>query len=406
MIFNEPAYFGLIAVAAVLFRFLPQALRPWWLFVGGVLFYAYFSPAFVAVLLLEMALVFVVARFAGAKGARGSIALAVGLLVALGALIVYKYGGLLVRSASVAGLKGLPTFEDLRLPLAISFFTFEFVHYLVDARRGELPEHSATDFMAFALFIPTMVAGPIKRFQGFSAQAREARATPDDAAIGTRRLLTGLVKKVVLADTLLLWVAPLTTSRALAESTRLQVVAALIAYSLMIYLDFSGYSDIAIGSARLFGIVVPENFSWPYLKTNIADFWRSWHMSLTSWITDYVYKPLGGSRCGTGRQCLNLMTAMAVSGIWHGAAWNFLGWGLFHGTLLAGHRVWCLRVRPRLLPADREEERDDQRLAARALGLVGGLASGVLTFSLVTLGWGLFAMPFSRFVAMFEKLVP
>ncbi|HSK48009.1 MAG TPA: MBOAT family O-acyltransferase [Coriobacteriia bacterium] len=398
MIFNEPAFFVALAVSVLVFRFLPAAAKPWWLFLTGILFYAYFSPAFVAVLLAEIVLVYVLGGIVRRRGNGATLAFAAGLVITIGLLMVYKYGGLLSSTATGAGANGLPTFEDVRLPLAISFFTFEFVHYLVDAREGRLPEHAAEDFLGFALFIPTMVAGPIKRFQGFYCQVREARTSAEDLTEGTTRILVGLAKKVVLADTLMLWTEPLTAQAALEAATRLDIVVALVAYSLRIYLDFSGYSDIAIGSARLFGLKVPENFAWPYLKTNIADFWRSWHISLTGWIRDYVYVPLGGSRCATWRQCVNLIAAFAVSGIWHGAAWNFLGWGLYHGTLMAGHRVYTLKLKPQLPVVANP-------LLQRTIAGTRALAAGVLTFSLVSLGWGLFAMPFSRFVIMLRQLV-
>ncbi len=396
MIFNELAYFALIALSALAFRWLPPRLKPWWLFASGVLFYAYFSPAFVVILMVELAAVWVLGGFVRRGGTRARLAFAAGLAVCLGALFLYKYAGLVSRTVGAVGVESLPTFETLRLPLAISFFTFEFVHYLVDARRGTLPDHATEDFLGFALFVPTMVAGPIKRFQGFWGQVRVARADAEDVNAGVTRILTGLVKKIVLADTLTLWITPLASTDGLYSASRMEIVVALVAYAFRIYFDFSGYSDIAIGSARLFGVRVPENFDWPYLKTDIAAFWRSWHMSLTSWIRDYVYIPLGGSRCSLPRQCLNLLAAFAISGLWHGAAWNFLGWGLYHGALLAGHRVYTVKLKP-LLPMPAED--------ARVLRGAGMLASGVFTFALVTLGWGLFAMPFARFVEMLRMLV-
>jgi alginate O-acetyltransferase complex protein AlgI len=167
-------------------------------------------------------------------------------------------------------------------------------------------------------------------------------------------------------------------------------------------MDFSGYSDIAIGSAMLFGIHVPENFKWPYLRRNIAEFWRHWHMSLTSWITDYVYKPLGGNRRGLALTAVNAMIAMAVSGLWHGAQWHFLVWGLFHGALLAGFRLWeGLAKKPLLatVPALRSGP------IGAGLRVAGGLVGGVATFALVTVGWGLFVMPVDRFMLMLGRFM-
>ena len=305
----------------------------------------------------------------------------------------------------MAGLftgRALPSFPALVLPLAISFFTFEFVHYVVDARRGALPEHGFADFLAFMLFFPTMVAGPIKRFQDFQPQIAAARADATAVSEGITRITVGLAKKICLADTLTPATALLQSSSGVASARPADILVALLAFAAKIYMDFSGYSDIAIGSARLFGIRVPENFAWPYLRRNIAEFWRHWHMSLTSWITDYVYKPLGGNRRGLPRTALNVVIAMAVSGLWHGAQWHFVVWCLFHGALLAGFRAWEGLVKDPLVA--RVPWLAEGR-AARALGAAGTALGGVITFALVTIGWGLFAMPLDRFVLMIGRLL-
>jgi alginate O-acetyltransferase complex protein AlgI len=402
MIFGEWVYGLFLVVAATTFRFLPERARPWWLAACGLAFYAYYSPAFIWLLALEIVVV-----FALVKGVRRSAwAFAVALVVTIGTLVAYKYAGLLSSTlssaASVLHAGRLPTFPQLALPLAISFFTFEFVHYVVDARKGTLPPHRFEDFLAFMLFFPTMVAGPIKRFQDFQPQLAPARARASDVSDGLTRIVVGLAKKIVIADTLAPLTSPLLTSAALGEASRLQIVVALLAFAAKIYMDFSGYSDIAIGSARLFGIHVPENFAWPYLRRNVAQFWRHWHMSLTSWITDYVYKPLGGNRRGLALTAVNVVLAMAVSGLWHGAAWNFLAWGLYHGVLLALFRLWdggLKRVLIARVPSLGEGT------AARLLGRTGAAAGGALTFLLVTLGWGLFIMPVDRFVTMLGRLL-
>ncbi len=438
MIFSEPAYFAGVAVAAIAFRFLPVRAKPWWLFATGLLFYWYFSPSFAGILGAEVAFVYVLARCAGAPRSRPltrGATLGLGLALTIGLLAVYKYGELIVSTAagligtanppaaglSTAGRTGatlatstLPGVEDARVPLAISFFTFEFVHYLVESRRCTLPRHGVGDFLGFAFFAPTLVAGPIKRFGGFAEQAREARATATDVSAGITRVLVGLVKKTVLADTLSLWAGLLASDDAVGYATRGEIAVALLAYSLRIYFDFSGYSDIAIGSARLFGIRVPENFAWPYLAGSIAEFWRRWHISLMRWIRDYVYIPLGGSRCPTWRQAFNLLAAFAVSGLWHGAEWHFVAWGLYHGALVAAHRIWTRELRPRLAksrsrPAGAGQEagvtagEPEAGKQAPATGIVGRVAGTLATFSLVTLGWGLFVMPLDRFWLMLQR---
>jgi alginate O-acetyltransferase complex protein AlgI len=403
MIFNEPAYFLFLAVTALSFRFLPPRVRPWWLFVTGLIFYAYYSAAFVALLLVEMVVVYVLAG----RGMRSTFQFVAGLLITVGVLVLFKYTGMLGSTArsllATLGAGGLPTFPQLFLPLAISFFTFEFIHYVVEVRRGTLPEHSFAEFLAFAVFFPTMVAGPIKRFGDFLPQLRSARADSADVSAGAIRIVVGLFKKIVIADTAGLFVAPLLTDAAVRSAGRVDLLLALLAYSVKIYFDFSGYSDIAIGSARMFGISVPENFAWPYLRTNIRDFWRNWHMSLTSWITDYIYKPLGGSRRGLLVAAMATLVAFGVSGLWHGAAWHFVAWGLYMGVLLVLYRLWATWIKDPI--AQRIPSLTGPGPAARVVSAAGGVTGAVVTFALVTLGWGLFVMPLHRFVEMLGRLL-
>jgi len=401
MIFGEWIYAAFLIASAAVFRVLPERARPWFLAACGLAFYAYYSSAFVWLLAAEIIVVFLLTR----RERRSVWAYGAALTVTIGVLALYKYGGLAARTVqSAAGalsLGKLPEFPALVLPLAISFFTFEFVHYVIEMRRGTLPEHRFEDFLAFMLFFPTMVAGPIKRFQGFKPQIAAARADAADINEGAMRIVVGLAKKICIADTLTPLTTTLLTTSRVAAASPLELGIALLAFSGKIYMDFSGYSDIAIGSARLFGIHVPENFAWPYLRRNIAEFWRHWHMSLTSWITDYVYKPLGGNRRGLAITMLNVVIAMAVSGLWHGAQWHFVVWGLFHGVLLAGFRLWeSLGKRPLLaaVPALGEG-----RLGA-TLRVAGGVLGGAATFAIVTVGWGLFVMPVDRFLLMLGRL--
>ena len=402
MIFGEWIYGVFLIAAALVFRVLPGRARPWWLAACGLAFYAYYSPAFLALLAVEIVVVYLLV---GRKGP-SMWPYALAMTATIGVLAVYKYGallgGTLQQLAGFLGNRTLPSFPALVLPLAISFFTFEFVHYVIDARRGLLPEHRFEDFLAFMLFFPTMVAGPIKRFQKFQPQVAAARADAGAVSDGIMRITVGLAKKIVIADTLYPMTALLRTTAGVAGARPAEIVVALLAFSAQIYMDFSGYSDIAIGSARLFGIRVPENFSCPYLRRNIAEFWRHWHMSLTSWITDYVYKPLGGNRSGLARTALNVLLAMAVSGLWHGAQWHFLVWGLYHGVLLAGFRVWERLVKAPLLARAPWLVTGS---AGRVAHWVASLLGGAITFTLVTIGWGLFVMPVDRFVLMLGRLL-
>jgi alginate O-acetyltransferase complex protein AlgI len=263
------------------------------------------------------------------------------------------------------------------VPLAISFFTFEFVHVLVDVYYGKIRELDALEFTVFTMFFPTLVAGPIKRFQSFAPQVRsiEPLAT-SDALLNVYRIAIGLAKKYIIADSMTLLTQPILTPGATYATPDYWV--GMLAYTAKIYFDFTGYSDIAIGLAGLLGFRIPENFDRPYWAENISQFWRRWHMSLSSWIRDYIFIPLGGSRRGKLLTAVNLFIAMALAGLWHGAAWTFVLWGLWHGIGLAAHRAWSVAAVPRLAVLN------SGTAQIRALSIIA-------TFLFVCFGWVLFA---------------
>jgi alginate O-acetyltransferase complex protein AlgI len=392
MIFNEALYGVFLLLSVLGFFLLPLAWRSGWLALTGFVFYAWYGGSFVWLFVIEALIVFfAIRRFREDK--RVFLLL---LLLTVGLLIGFKYRNLLLSSwfelnHHLSG-RTVPTLERFVFPLAISFFSFEFIHYLVDVYKGKIGSHRFRDYLAFILFFPTMVAGPIKRFQDFVPKLEAARFDWEHIRVGLVRICVGMAKKMVIADSLDLWVQPLLSQNAASSASSLTLWVALFAYSIKIYTDFSGYSDIAIGSARLFGIVVPENFNWPYLRRNIAEFWRNWHISLSSWITDYVYISLGGSRVRFSRLLLNLILALGVSGIWHGAEWHFLVWGLYHGLMLAIHRIFKDKIVPHLPWLQKTKPVTDPLFT-------------VLTFVLVTLGWGLFIMPVGRFIGLLPRLI-
>ena len=398
MIFNELSYVFFIIPAVVVFHLIPIRWRPYWLATIGLAFYSYYSivqsgsAGYLALIVVLTVLVWLLSR----EVARHRWMFALALVATLGALAYFKYSNMaLLTWAGLGKLVGVgfePTLGTLVLPLAISFFTFEFVHYVVDCRKGLIGPHSVADFLAFALFFPTMVAGPIKRFQDFQPRVAEARLTADNVNAGVTRILVGLFRKMVIADSLTYFSDHLNTTSEVQLMSPLGIWLAVFAYSFKIYMDFAGYSDIAIGSARLFGIKVPENFLQPYFKPNIAQFWKSWHVSLYKWIVDYIFIPLGGSRCSNRRAIFNTLVAMSASGLWHGAAWNFVLWGFYHGVLLSIYRVFRgskLALQPRSRPG---------QWAVVAL-------STALTFFLVSLGWLAFIMPVDRLAIAIPKMV-
>jgi alginate O-acetyltransferase complex protein AlgI len=378
MIFNELSYFFLFLLPSVLlFHRAGPRVKPWIISSFGAAFFCYygylhFGGLWGALCVLIFCWEILTSRLYE-KGSRWCL---FGIVQAIVILVAFKYlvfaTGAWNDLARAFPLPPLSPVERWILPLGVSFFTFEFIHFAADSYQGKTSRVSLAEYSAFILFFPSMVAGPIKRIQDFQPKLRDARFEPALAVQGITRILAGLAKKHVLADTFTLWSDKLNTD-ALHSAPGWQVLLWVLAYGGKIYFDFSGYSDIAIGSGYLFGLRIPENFSWPYASRNITEFWRRWHISLSSWIRDYVYVPLGGSRLGSGRTALNVLLAFGISGLWHGAAYNFVAWGLWHGVLLVIHRAW----------------------SSRGLRMPAAPAI-VLTFLAVNLGWAFFCMDIGR----------
>ncbi len=271
--------------------------------------------------------------------------LGVSIAYYLGVLAFFKYWNFAAESvASIAAAAGVHlsvAHLRLALPFGISFFTFETMSYTIDVWRGEIePARRYLDYLLFVCFFPHLVAGPIVRpAQMLPQLAAPPRADAEMQARGLWRIATGLAKKILIGD----YLAQAIVNRAFAAPERftaLEVLIAIYAYAIQIYADFSGYSDVALGSAALFGYTLPENFAAPYLSRDLQEFWRRWHISLSTWLRDYLYKPLGGSRAGPLKTYRNLMITMVLGGLWHGASWTFVLWGALHGAALAATRMW------------------------------------------------------------------
>ena len=296
---------------------------------------------------------------------------ALGLVCLLGTLFVCKYFNFFCGTV-------LPGFTGVRLPLppGLSFYCFGAAAYLLDVQREKIPaERSVVDLAAFVAFFPALLAGPVGRAREFLPQLKEPPAF--DALrvrAGGMRFLQGMFKKLVVADSLGLLV-----DAAYADPTVVSggaMLVAVLAYSIQIYLDFSAYSDMAIGCAEMLGLRVTENFRAPYLSRSVKEFWKKWHISLTDWFREYLYIPLGGSRKGKARTALNVLIVFAVSGLWHGAAWTFVIWGLLNGAYqVAGSLTQPLRARIKA------------RLRIPEHGRLTAAAQGVVTFLLVTAAW-------------------
>jgi len=304
-----------------------------WLVAASLFFYGFWRPAFLPLLVGSILANYFIGR--RLTGAGGKAWLVVGLVGNLGLLAYFKYRGFF---AALAGFPGLAVI----LPLGISFFTFQQIMFLVDKFRGDVPEKTPLlDYACFVAFFPHLIAGPIVRPRDIIPQFQALRPLENFAGRVTDGLeifLLGLAKKIVLADSFAKFSDPGFAAAVQHPLTLIEAWTALLAYALQIYFDFSGYSDMAIGIAKMFGIAFPRNFNSPYQAENISDFWRHWNITLSQFLRDYLYVPLGGNRKGEVRRLVNLMVTMLLGGLWHGAALKFLLWGGLHGVYLTVHR--------------------------------------------------------------------
>ncbi|MDF1852690.1 MAG: MBOAT family protein [Verrucomicrobiales bacterium] len=375
-------YFFLFAVFGSILLIRNYALQKWVLLLASYYFYAYWDWRFAGLLLSCTAVnYFLAGRMAGASPKHKKGLITVSLVYSLGVLGFFKYFNFFVDS--FRSLLGYAPDEastlDIILPVGISFYTFQTLSYTIDVYRGQL-KHDAgfRDFALFVAFFPQLVAGPIVRASEFLPQLKTRRKLSWDRAFdGFRQFTLGLFKKVFIADRLALFVDPAFENAEALSGLTLWIV--ILAYAIQIYCDFSGYSDMAIGIARAMGYDFSRNFNHPYIATDIQDFWRRWHISLSSWLRDYLYIPLGGNRKGRRRTYLNLLVTMVLGGLWHGAAWTFVVWGALHGGALAIDR-W-LRERFGGEPRARH--------APRKRPLHGGLGWGI-TLVVVLVGWTFF----------------
>ncbi|MFY9629410.1 MAG: MBOAT family O-acyltransferase [Methylocystis sp.] len=374
MLFYEPLFLFLFAPAVYLL-YLAVERRHFWRFavllLASIGFYAWSEPVFVLVVFASVALDLFVARrvFALAPGAGArSLWLALGVCANLGILVYYKYTGFLVENLNALHL-GPFSIPKIALPIGVSFIVFEKMTYLVDVYRGvTTPARSASLYALYVFFFPKLLAGPIIKYHDIAGQMEALPpAHVDDFVAGFSRLMLGVVKKLLLADALA-GGADLVFSHDVSELGFIEAWAGVIFFTFQIYFDFSGYSDMAIGLARMFGFRLLENFNEPYISRNITEFWRRWHMSLTSWIREYLYFPLGGNRAGALRTHLNLWLCFLASGIWHGAAWTYIVWGAYNGLFLVLDRLFLLR----------------------ALGRLPGWLANLVTFVTVMVGWTIF----------------
>jgi D-alanyl-lipoteichoic acid acyltransferase DltB (MBOAT superfamily) len=321
--------------------------RLWWLLVASAFFYGCWRPWYLLLVAVSIGLQYGVGRLLVATGdpVRRRWLCAAGVAGDLSLLAVFKYGNFLAESiegvAAWAGLHLSVPRVPAELPVGISFYTFQSLSYTIDLYRRRIPPaRSLLDFAVYVLFFPQLVAGPIVRASEFLPQLDRPPATaPRDIGAGVFLILAGLAKKMILADTLATWVvAPFFASPG--GHHAVEALGALWAANFQVYCDFSGYSDVACGAALLFGYTLPVNFDRPFWSQTPMEHWRRWHITLSSWLRDYLYFPLGGNQKGPARTDLNLIITFLLGGLWHGAGWTFVVWGLYNGVLLAAWRRW------------------------------------------------------------------
>ena len=372
MVFSSLTFllFYLPGVLAV-YYLVPAKLKNPVLFVFSLLFYAWGEPIYVGLMIFSTVLDYCCGRAAeayrGTKKAKA--ALIVSVTVNLGLLCLFKYTDFLLTT--INGVFGLSIpLLNLPLPIGISFYTFQTMSYTIDVYRGDTKaQKNLISFGAYVSLFPQLIAGPIVRYQTIAAQIDHRVHTADLFSSGVKRFVCGLAKKVLLANNIgLLW-----NTISQTELSGLTVVSAwlgLIAFGFQVYFDFSGYSDMAIGLGRMFGFSFCENFDYPYISASVTEFWRRWHISMGTWFRDYVYIPLGGNRRGFKIQLHNIAIVWLLTGFWHGAAWNYVLWGIFYGLLLMLEKFFLL-----------EKLKKFPAAVAR-----------LYTLLCVLVGWGLFAI--------------
>jgi len=397
MVFTSLVFVRFLAVVLLGLWLMPsRTLRQLLLLVASAYFYAYWKPSYLLLLLTPSVIDYYCAlRVEDTEDPRRRrFWVTVSVVTNLALLGYFKYTNFFVGNVSALIGRPLPHL-DILLPVGISFYTFKTLSYTIDVYRREIPAcRSLWRYAMFVTYFPELVAGPIVRASVFLPQmTRSLRPSWQRAVVGAQVALLGVTKKLFIADRLAVCVDPVFADPG--AFSPLTVLSAVVAYSLQIYCDFSGYSDIAIGVSKIIGFDLPENFNMPYLATSLVEFWRRWHMTLSGWLRDYLYIPLGGNRKGKVRTYVNLMATMLLGGLWHGASWNFVLWGALHGGGLAANHWWT---------RDRPSAR--RRSGPATSSRLGRLAAWCATYAFVCAGWVFFrARTFTDALIIFRKVL-
>ncbi|NLL39223.1 MAG: MBOAT family protein [Clostridiales bacterium] len=374
MVFSSLLFmFIYLPVVLAVYYLSPHKWRNLWLFVVNLVFYGWGEPVYIFLMVFSITVNYIHGMLIGKHRANDRLARRLVIsntIINLALLMFFKYFDFI--ASNLSAIPGLSFIQPigLTLPIGISFYTFQTMSYPIDVYRGDADvQKNYISFGTFVALFPQLIAGPIVRYKDIASQLSFRSNSAGQFASGVRRFTVGLGKKVLLANNIgMLW--DIYYSTPVSQLSTLGAWLGILAFSFQIYFDFSGYSDMAIGLGRMLGFEFLENFNYPYISRSITEFWRRWHISLGTWFRDYVYIPLGGNRRGTGRTFLNLFIVWSLTGIWHGASWNFLLWGVYYAILLMLEKAFLLKVLDR---------------APRVI-------SHIYTLLLVVIGWVLFAI--------------
>ena len=374
MVFSSNIFlFFFLPIFLIAYFVTPQKFRNYTLLLFSLIFYAYGAPDFVFLLVSECIINYFLVRGMAKTEKTGTRKLLCGLsvMMALGLLLYFKYANFFMENLNA--ILGWAHHEPVSwmkvaLPIGISFFTFQSITYTIDVYRGTTPpSQKLTDYVLYIMMFPQLIAGPIVNYNSVAAQLISRTSTMEDRVVGFYRFVLGLGKKVLIANTLAAY-ADQVFGMNYGDLATGTAWIGILSYTFQIYFDFSGYSDMAIGLGKMMGFRFPENFNDPYTSRSVTEFWKRWHMTLGNFIMNYLYIPLGGNRKGKGRMYLNLWLCFLLSGLWHGASWNFVLWGAFHGLFICADKLFL----------------------KNALKKIGTIPSVIITFFLVAMGWVLF----------------
>ncbi len=343
MLFSSiPFLYYFLPIVLILYFIVPKALKNAVILVTSLFFYAWGEPEYVVLMIASIIIGYISGLLIEAFREKGNskIILVISVVINLGFLAYFKYADFFIDNFNAVTGLSVPLLR-LALPIGISFYTFQILSYCVDVYRGEVPaQRNPINLAAYVAMFPQLIAGPIVRYSNIAKELQERTHSFENFAIGIRRFIMGLAKKILIANTL---GELCDIFKASDEKSVLFYWLYAIAFALHIYFDFSGYSDMAIGLGRIFGFHFAENFDYPYVSKSVTEFWRRWHMSLGSWFRDYLYIPLGGNRVPKARWFFNIFVVWFSTGFWHGASWNFIIWGLYFAVLLVFEKMWLLK---------------------------------------------------------------